>query len=202
MLRAIAVDMLYVLALVNPISKIALLSGMLPADGRGQLAQVVRKSSVTAAAILLGAMFFGDFILGRVFHVGLHALRVAGGVVLFWTGFNALRKGVFFEEESQGQVVDLAIVPLACPLIAGPASITAAIALAARDGLLRPSISVVLAVLANAVLMRYTQPIAAGLKKLGILGALVRITGLIVMTIGSQMVLDGLAEWRRIALGG
>jgi multiple antibiotic resistance protein len=85
-------------------------------------------------------------------------------------------------------------------MIAGPATIAAAIALAAHEGPLGPSASVLLAILVNAVLMLYVAPIAALLKKLDILGALIRITGLIVMTIGSQMVLDGLAQWRGSAL--
>jgi multiple antibiotic resistance protein len=199
-LLAIGVNTLYLLALINPISKIAVLAGMTASEDRRHLGAIVRKSSLTAGCILLGAMFFGDFILRQVFHVELQALRVSGGVVLFWVGFNALRKGVFFEQDTHGQAVaDLAIVPLACPMIAGPASIAAAIALTAREGVLVPACAVVIGILVNAALMRYSRPIARVLQRLDILSALIRITGLIVMTIGAQMVLDGLAEWRKLA---
>jgi multiple antibiotic resistance protein len=197
-LQSIAVNSLYLLAFINPMSKIAVLAGLPPSDHRDQLPVIVRKSSITAAGILLGLMFFGDFILKHVFRVGLHALQVSGGVVLFWVGFNALRKGVFFEEDTKEPSEDLAIVPLACPMIAGPATIAACIALVAREGVFAPSCAVLIAILVNAVLMRFSFPIAAFLKKMDLLSALIRITGLIVMTIGAQMVLNGLAQWKGI----
>jgi multiple antibiotic resistance protein len=201
MLLSIAVNTLYLLAFINPVSKIAVLSGLSASDRRGRLPGIVRRSSLTAAGILLGLMFFGDFILKHVFRVGLHALMISGGVVLFWVGFNALRKGVFFEEDARESSADLAIVPLACPMIAGPATIAASIALVAREGLPAPSCAVLLAVLVNAVFMRFSVPIARFLKKLDLLSALIRITGLIVMTIGAQMVLNGLAQWQGAVSG-
>ena len=182
---AILINALYLLALVNPVSKLAVLSGLPEVEAGEQLGEVVRKSSVTAAGILLGVMFFGEFILRSVFHVELYSLQISGGVVLFWVGFNALRKGVFFEREPHAHVAELAIVPLACPMIAGPATIAASITLVAREGLWTSSLAILLAILVNAMLMLYVKPIAAGLRRLNILGALIRITGLIVMTMGS-----------------
>ena len=205
LLLAIAVNSLYLLALINPISKIAVLAGMTASEDRRNLIAIVRKSSITAGCILLGAMFCGDFVLRKVFHVQLQALQVSGGVVLFWVGFNALRKGVFFEQDTHGSVADLAIVPLACPMIAGPASIAAAITLVSQgttvswgEKMLVPACAVVIALLINAAFMRYSRPIANVLHRLDILSALIRITGLVVMTIGAQMVLDGLSQWRGV----
>jgi multiple antibiotic resistance protein len=194
-LKAVAVNTLYLLAFINPVSKIAVLSGLQSPDRPVRLPAIVRKASLTAAGILLGLMFFGDFILNRIFRVSLHALLISGGVVLFWAGFEALRKGVFFEEETPESAADLAIVPLACPMIAGPATIASSISLVAREGFWGPSAAVLLAVLVNAVFMRFAIPIAAFLKKLDLLSALIRITGLIVMTIGAQMVLNGVGQW-------
>jgi multiple antibiotic resistance protein len=194
-LKSIAVNSLYLLAFINPMSKIAVLSGLQASERPVQLSAVVRKASLTAAGILLGLMFFGDFILKRIFRVELHALLISGGVVLFWVGFEALRKGVFFEEDSPESAADLAIVPLACPMIAGPATIASSIALVGREGFWGPSAAVLLAIGVNAVFMRFAVPIAALLRKLDLLSALIRITGLIVMTIGAQMVLNGMAQW-------
>ena len=44
--------------------------------------------------------------------------------------------------------------------------------------------------------MLCARSIASVLTRLNVMGALVRITGLIVMAIGVQMVLGGLSEWR------
>ena len=141
-------------------------------------------------------MIFGDFILRSVFRVELHSLRLAGGAVLCWVGFNALRKGVFFEQDTQARFEDTALVPLACPMIAGPATIAACIALVARDGLVVPALSILLAVLLNHIVMAFSRQISSVLGRFNLLGALVRLTGLIVMTIGTQMALDGISAWQ------
>lgn len=192
--RQIAVVSLYLLAMINPLSKISVLSAM-EEHSRRDLVHAVRRSSLIAAAILLGTMIFGNVILHGVFHVDLHSLRVSGGVVLLWVGFNALRKGVFFEQSTAQKFGDLAIVPLACPMIAGPATIVAVATLVAREGRFIPAAAVIIAIAVNAILMLSADFIGGILKRFNILGALIRITGLVVMTIGVQMVLDGLSVW-------
>ncbi|MFC1653038.1 MarC family protein [Planctomycetota bacterium] len=193
-LHQIFVNFLYILALLNPLSKVAVLSAS-SADELQDLRSVVLKSTFVATGILLGVMFLGDIILRDIFRVELYALRIAGGAVLLTTGFNALRKGVFFEKDTQARFTDLAIVPLACPMIAGPATIAASLALAAPLGLWMPLCAVVLALGVNALIMLFSQTIGSILTHFNILGAVIRITGLIVMTMGVQMILDGTSQW-------
>ncbi len=190
----ILIDTLYLLALINPISKISILAVISPLN-RDELAQVVRRSSLIAGGMLIAIMLSGNFVLVRIFHVKLESLMVAGGFVLSWVGFHALRKGMFYEKETHARFTELAIVPLACPMIAGPATIAATIALVSqREQHLTVACAIMLAVAINGVLMRFSRQIAFVLRRFNILGALIRITGLIVMTIGVQMVLDGLAK--------
>ncbi|NLF29551.1 MAG: MarC family protein [Planctomycetes bacterium] len=191
----ILVDTLYLLALINPVSKISVLSALSSTAGPKEFGEVTGKSSVAAAAILLVSMSFGHFVLSSIFQVELHSLRLAGGVVLFWVGFTALRKGVFFEMESSMRFQDVAVVPLACPLIAGPATITAVIALGAQHGMWTTAAAILVALTVNDLIMRLTSPLERLLRRFNILGAVIRITGLIVMTIGTEMALDGLAAW-------
>ncbi len=197
MLSQILIDALYLLALINPVSKIAVLSTTGQQEEEEALLPVALRASAIAAGICLACMLGGDFVLRSVFKVDLHALRISGGLVLTWVGFNALRKGVFFEQDLQGRFADLSIVPLACPMIAGPATITASIALASEQAGSAPFLALVIAIATNLGLMLLARPIAAGLRRFNLLGALIRITGLVVMTMGVQMVLNGLAEWGR-----
>lgn len=192
----ILVTTLYFLALINPISKVSVLAVLSSAHERDGFLRVTAKASLVAGAILLGSMIFGDFVLRSVFRVELHSLRLAGGVVLCWVGFNALRKGVFFEQETQTRFEDAALVPLACPMIAGPATIAACIALRSRDGVLVTGLSIILAAAMNHVVMMFSRQISTALGKFNLLGAMVRLTGLIVMTIGTQMALDGISAWQ------
>jgi multiple antibiotic resistance protein len=110
-------------------------------------------------------------------------------------GLNALRHGIFFEQEARTSVEDMALVPLACPMIAGPATIAACIGLRAHDGPVRATLAMLAALAINHAIMLLSPRIGRMLDRHNLLGALVRITGLIVMTIGTQMALDGLAGW-------
>ncbi|MFO7870330.1 MAG: MarC family protein [Kiritimatiellia bacterium] len=190
------VTTLYFLALINPVSKVSVLAVLPSTQKRTDFMRVIVKASLVAGSILLGSMIFGDFILRSVFRVELHSLRLAGGAILCWVGFNALRKGVFFEQEMQARFEDVALVPLACPMIAGPATIAACIALRAQEGLLVPALSIVFAVALNHIVMAFSRQISSALGRFNLLGALVRLTGLIVMTIGTQMALDGISAWQ------
>ena len=194
------VTTLYFLALINPVSKVSVLAVLSSEHERTDFMRVTAKASLVAGAILLGSMIFGDLMLRSVFRVELHSLRLAGGAVLCWVGFNALRKGVFFEQETQARFEDVALVPLACPLIAGPATIAACIALHAREGFLVPGLSIVLAVALNHIVMMFSRQVSSALGRFNLLGALVRLTGLIVMAIGTQMALDGISTWQAQAL--
>ena len=193
--KHVLVDSLYLLALINPVSKISILAAFPPDEERGVFGRVIGESSLAAAGILLVAMAAGDFILRTIFHVDLYSLRVAGGSVLFWIGFNALRKGVFYERDTHEHFADIAVVPLACPMIAGPGTITACLGLTSQNGLARAVAPMLLALGINTILMFFARPISVALDRWNILGAVIRFTGLIVMTIGTQMVLDGLRQW-------
>jgi multiple antibiotic resistance protein len=194
-LQIIGVDALYLLALINPISKVSVLAA-LPSELRGaRFCVLAAKSSVAAAGILFGAMIVGDFVLRSVFRVDLYSLKLAGGVVVFWMGLNALRHGVFFDNEPHAQFADIALVPLACPMIAGPATIAACIGLPANHGVFVSTAAIILALGTNHILMMFSQSIGLALRHYNVLGAIIRITGLIVMTIGMQMALDGLGAW-------
>ena len=200
MLLSIAVTTLYFLALINPVSKVSVLAVLSSEQQHDGFMRITKKASFVAGAILLVSMISGDFILRSVFRVELHSLRLAGGTVLCWVGFNALRKGVFFEQDTRTKFEDSALVPLACPMIAGPATIAACIAFRAREGLPVPAISIVLAVAINHVIMLFSRQISKALGRYNLLGAIVRLTGLIVMTIGTQMVLDGISSWQAQSL--
>ena len=195
MIETIGVNTLYLLALINPISKVSILITLQPEQQRKHFLFLTAKCSFVALGILVGAMVVGDFILRSVFRVDLYSLRFAGGAVVFWFGMNALRRGVFFEIESQKGFEEIALVPLACPMIAGPATIAASISLRAEQGLFPPLVSMVLALIVNYVIMALAPRIGRLLSHFNILGALIRITGLIVMTIGTQMIFDGISSW-------
>ena len=158
-MNEIIINTLYLVALINPVSKISILTVFM---------QKVEQKEISS---------------------------IAGGFVLIWVGFGALRNGVFFEFNLQEKFADISLVPLACPMIAGPATITAVIALHINIGTIQTGVPLILAIFINYIFMKLSIPIGKILQKFNIMGALIRLTGLIVMTMGVQMILDGFSIW-------
>lgn len=186
----------YLLALINPVSKVFFLSTAV--SGRNQfrkLGLICIRSSIIAFLILLSFMILGNIIFSKLFHVEIYSFRVLGGIVLFMMGYRALSKGIFFEADESSKLIELAIIPLASPLIAGPATITAVIALSATHGLFETIIASFVAVLINFIFMLSSGALYKALKHYNLAGALIRVTGLIVATISVQMIFDGIKAW-------
>ena len=197
-MRELLASTLYMLALINPVSKVLILS-MLPKDAQIlAIAKISLRASGIALAILLVLAAAGNFILSTIFHVQLYSLQVAGGLVLLYIGFNALTKGVFFEIDTKESIADISVVPLASPLIAGPATITAAITFLVEHGFLEACIAVTLAVIINLLIMLSSRRLGGFLLSHNVMGALIRVTGLVVATIAVQMILSGLSTWRAL----
>lgn len=117
---------------------LALTAGMNPSDRR----KVAVRATITAAAILLIFYASGQTVL-NVLGISVSAFRVAGGILLFLIAIEMIfgkrqeRKAETAEKavESQGHhgtVNEIAIFPLAIPLISGPATISAIILLSSQ----------------------------------------------------------------------
>jgi multiple antibiotic resistance protein len=194
--KEIFLNSLYLLALINPISKICILSVFSKdLESKDEMRKIVTKSTLIALLILTMVMLGGNFLFYSFLRVELYSLRVAGGCILFWVGFKALSKGVFFETGSQTRLSEISIVPLASPMIAGPATIAAVLPMAVSKGFCMSFTAVAVSVSVNMIFMLLAKPIGNLLIRFNIMGALIRITGLIVSTIGVQMILSGIAKW-------
>ena len=186
---------LYFLALINPASKIFVLSTYQPAFSQLELRHVALRSTLVAFLILAVLAWAGQFLLVQVFQVKLYSLRAAGSVVLFLVGLSAVRNGRFYEESAMLSVPDISIVPLAAPLIAGPGTITAAISYSSIYGFWTTVLCLMIALCINLGIMLASRRIGLILEKVNAIGPLVRITGLIVMSVAVQMMLTGMGEW-------
>jgi multiple antibiotic resistance protein len=186
---------LYFLALINPASKVFILSSVNPPYSKSELLKISAKSSFVALVILLVLTGLGIWILKSIFQVEIYSLKIAGGIVLFIVGLTAVRKGRFYEQNVQDAISDISIVPLAAPLIAGPGTITGAISYSSAHGIPITMISLTIAVTVNFLIMLSSIWIGKTLEKLHVFEPLIRITGLIVAAVAVQMILGGLSDW-------
>ncbi len=184
-----------ILALVNPVQKIFVITSLQNQFTDKELKYLSLKASITAFVILVLFLFLGQMIFNYVFHIQLYAFQVTCGVVLFYNGITGLQKGVFLQVDQNVKLTDLSAVPIAMPMIAGPATITAAVTFPTNYGWGITIISIFGALGVNLLLMLYSKSIGNVLTKLNFMNALIRITGLIVATIGVQMVFTGITNF-------
>jgi multiple antibiotic resistance protein len=161
--------------------------------------------AVAIAAVILLAFAFGGIGLLDLLHIGIPAFRIAGGILLLILSIDLLfarHSGISSitptEEQEAEHAQDIAVFPLAIPLIAGPGSLTAIVLLMGdgRDDPVRRG--VVLAVLAAVLLLTLAALVLALeiRRAFGMTGVNVvsRISGVILAALSVQFVLDGLAQ--------
>ncbi len=184
---------LLMLIMIDPTDKI-LLVGLLREDYQIEdIFHFILRASVLGFIILAVFALAGQIILQSIFHVDIDALRIAGGVILFKIGAEALEGGIAFTRQEEKDIMELATVPVAMPLIAGPAAITTVITLAIRDGPVIALAATFLAVLAVALSMLLALRAAKTVNK-KLLSTTVRLMGLFIMAIGAQMAVEGFAS--------
>lgn len=183
---------LTLLALINPIQKVFVVVSLQENYTRPELRRIVDKASVTAIGVLLLFLLMGEAILGYVFNLKIYAFQITCGVVLFYNGFVGLQKGAFLTLDKNTRIEELITVPIAIPMIAGPATITAVVTMPAVYGRWMTIGALLLALALNWVIMRNADRIGRFLERQNMMMPLIRITALIVAAIGLQMILNGI----------
>ena len=189
---------------VDPVSAVPVFLAMTRDDSAEKRRHTALRASVTAALVLSSFALAGAWIF-KVLGIGLPAFKVAGGVVLLLLALDMIRTQPSKTRITEGEVSagaskdDVAIVPLAMPLLAGPGSIATCIVLMAkaRSGPWWHAIPVLGAIAVTCVA---TYLILAGAsrteKVLGSTGLAIleRAAGLLLVAIAIQFMMDGLGE--------
>ena len=138
--------------------------------------------------------------------ITINAFRVAGGLLLFYTAFEMIyaqrqeRKAQTSEMAMKDQIANLAVFPLAIPLLAGPGAISATILLSSELSQQTPDhpfmgIAVLMGVLIVLLTFTYITLRSAEYfdKYLGDTGRLVltRLLGVLLAALSVQYVADG-----------
>lgn len=186
------------LALINPIQKIFLINSLQERLTDKELRYISIKSSITAFVILILFLFLGNVIFSYVFRIQLYSFRVTCGMVLLYSGWVALQQGVLINIGKDVRIQDISSVPIAIPMIAGPGTITATVTFPAQYGALVTVMAVFAALLVNLIIMLYAKNIGRVMIKLNIMSPFIRIIGLIIATIGIQMIFDGGIEFLKM----
>lgn len=154
-----------------------------------------RRATLVALAVTGLFGLFGRFILSYL-HVSVPALQVSGGLLLLLVALQLLT-GHFDEspaDDAPESNVNVAIVPLGTPLLAGPGVIVAIMVAVQSSstliGYIVVAVALLTAMLGVFLTLRFAEVIRRVLKEAGIT-LLTRIAGLVLSAIAVQMMADG-----------
>ena len=155
-----------------------------------------------ALIILLIVAVLGTWIL-QLFGITLEAFRIAGGILLFGIGMEMVyaktsrTKLTATEKYESRDIEDVAVMPLAIPMIAGPGAITTTIVLMNEAITITPVaigivfFSILISIAVTYIIMRNSDYI---MKKIGQreYRAINRLLGMLLIAIAVQFVINGI----------
>lgn len=191
---------------LDPVGNIPVFLSITPHNSEAERASMVTRAVLVVFVVLVVFALCGNLIF-RFFGVTIEAFRIVAGLLLLKIAFDMMeakpaRVRHTPEEDAEGvKREDIAIIPLAIPLLSGPGTISSVIALtgqAAKSSSVIPMFGILLLAIAlNVVIaflaLRSATPITRLLKETG-MRVFTRIMGLILAAIAVQFVLTGIKE--------
>jgi multiple antibiotic resistance protein len=185
---------------IGPIETAVIFAGLTSGTHRKERRSLALRSVAIAGLMLLLFAVGGNLVLSLL-HVSLPAFRVAGGMLLFLQalsltfsspGLSSINEGERRDAEKPG---DIAVFPLAFPLIASPGALSAVVLLTGRtEGWIEDA--AIIAMIGLCLIITYIAMRAADVlvRILGQTGADVvgRISGILLAGLAVQFIFDGL----------
>lgn len=191
-----------IFSIVDPFAAAPVFIAITPNDSDAARRRMARVAAIVCCAVLLAFAFTGNRIFS-FFGITTPAFRVAGGILLLILALDMMRaRGGPVpqspEEHREGvEKADVAITPLAIPLLAGPGAISTVALLGSQAHGLR-----IAAVAASILLTSFLSWLVLAnsirlVKVLGQIGVsiITRIMGLLLAGIGAQFILTGVKEF-------
>ncbi|MCC7300378.1 MAG: MarC family protein [Verrucomicrobia bacterium] len=154
-----------------------------------------RKLALTvsgATVVICFVLFFAGNQLFSLFGITLNSFRIGAGILLFLSAVGlAQGNTASIDANREG---DIAVVPLAIPIVVGPATTGTLLVLGAElEGAVAKglgSLALLLAIICLFILLRMSSLIQRSLGNRGI-GILSKLTGLILAALAAQMIMTG-----------
>jgi multiple antibiotic resistance protein len=202
-------------AIMNPIANTPVFLGLTAEDDPESRRKVATKALIVSFVIILVFSAAGKLIFG-LFGITLPAFRIMGGILVALVGYHMLQGGEHSsvqhpseedKRKSQEAELEVAITPLAMPILAGPGTIATAMNFASTGGMSEFVVTVgaffVLCVISYVFFIsgeRFVKYIGDnGIK------VVTRLMGLILAVIGVQMLIDGVGgaviELQKVGFG-
>ncbi|ENM3889489.1 YchE family NAAT transporter [Vibrio cholerae] len=187
-------------AAVNPVGIMPVfvsLTGHMTLEEKNKTAAT---ANIAVAIILIIALLAGQMLLD-LFSISLDSFRVAGGLLLLSIAFSMMSGKLGEDKQNKQEKSEyisreqIAVVPLAMPLMAGPGAISSTIVYGSRYPNMLDTLGIILTVVAFSfcswLLFRSAPYIVRLLGQTGI-NVITRIMGLILGALGIEFIANGL----------
>ena len=177
--------------LMDPIGNVPLFISILKDIEPKRQSKIILRELVIALAIIVIFYFLGDALLGFL-NVAMPTILISGGIILFLIALKMIFPGRRDPDVELSRDKEPFIVPLAIPLVAGPAVLAAVILYSGqhKKDFLLPLCSIVIAWAASTLILLSSSIWKRFLGWRGLI-ALERLMGLILTLIAVQMFLEG-----------
>jgi len=191
-----------IFAILNPLGTIPIYLSLMAGRRPEEMHRTALKASVAVAVILTLSVWVGDALLS-FFGIGIPSFRIAGGLLVLIIAiamFDARTSPARHTDAEQAEAEaknDIAVVPLAIPLLAGPGAISLTIVDAHQVVSFADKFVFSLGIVGVAAIvwgvLRLAEPIG---KRLGTggLNIATRVMGLILAAMAVQFMADGMLE--------
>lgn len=192
-------------SLINPLSALPVYIGLTQDDTEEYKLNTLKKTCIYILIICLVSYYLGVYLL-HFFGITIPALRVAGGLIIFRSGWQLLN--LQHKREVQDKIGagsdtkkdDISFSPLAMPLLAGPGSMSFLIALSSERSMdfneaLRQDFAAISAILIVVISIYFVFKFAPRLMKYtgqSGLSSMSKVMGFIVTGIGVQMIISSI----------
>jgi len=196
------------LALMNPLGAIPIFIGICSDKPDAVCHRIPKVTGAAILIILLVSIWAGEGIL-KLFGISIEAFQAGGGILILLMSIHMLQakqspvKQTKSEEKDLNEseiknMLSIAVVPMAIPLMAGPGTISFSIiegieVSSLPGGRLILSVVVVVAALVAWSTLALAKPIGKKMGELG-LNIATRMMGMLLAAIGVQMLAHGLAK--------
>ncbi|NVO19834.1 MAG: NAAT family transporter [Bacteroidetes bacterium] len=186
-------------AMLNPIGNTPVFISMVGKADEKTIKKVAFRAVLVAFILITIFSLFGHIIF-RMFGITLPAFQIAGGIIVFFIGYNLLQgKESGAHSSDNGDPVkslqDMAISPLGIPLLAGPGTISTAMNFVGEGKNFYSTLLIILifaVVCAITFLMFILSEKIADKFSTSLIKVVSKIMGLILAVIAIQMVINGI----------
>ncbi|MDO8290729.1 MAG: MarC family protein [Parvibaculum sp.] len=194
-------------AIANPISATPIFISLTQGDQPAVKRQIAINAVLTAIFVVVLFSVAGKLIF-ELFGITMSAMRIAGGILVSIVGYQMLQGHSSTVQvplhvdgdEARADVIEaqlsIAISPLGMPIIAGPGTIATAVGFAANPGFAYTAVSIVSFCVIGALTYIMFMQAERIVRFLGAtnLTVVTRLMGLIVATVGVEMMLTGFGD--------